>query len=84
MRPDKEADSDLAEVLAGFTTLIMNERVRAYNEGFDDGRSFKLQARPADGGEWIDIFPAQLQWMAKEGNDVRAISIAQQFQHKGE
>jgi hypothetical protein len=29
---------DLADVLAQFTNLIMNERVRSFNEGFDAGR----------------------------------------------
>jgi hypothetical protein len=33
----------------------------------------KLQARRPEGGDWIDIFPSQLEWMAKEGNSVRAI-----------
>jgi hypothetical protein len=33
-----EADADLATVLAQFTNLIMNERVRAYNEGLDNER----------------------------------------------
>lgn len=32
----------------------------------------KLEARPPDGGDWIPIFPAQLQAMAKYGNEVRA------------
>ena len=32
----------------------------------------KLQARPPEGGDWIDIFPAQLYAMAKR-NDVRAL-----------
>lgn len=34
----------------------------------------KLQARPPEGGDWTDIFPAQLEWMAKNGNDVRALA----------
>jgi len=33
-----------------------------------------LQARKPDGGEWIDVWPAQLSWLAKEGNEVRAIA----------
>jgi hypothetical protein len=33
----------------------------------------RLQARKPDGGDWIDIYPAQLKWMAKEGNEVRAL-----------
>ncbi len=33
-----EAEEDLADVLARFTNLIQNERVRAYNEGLDAGR----------------------------------------------
>lgn len=37
-----------------------------------------LQARPADGGAWVDIFPAQLGWMAKEGFEVRALDSAEQ------
>jgi hypothetical protein len=32
----------------------------------------KLQARKP-GGDWIDIYSGQLQWVAKEGNDVRAL-----------
>lgn len=36
--PCPEADADLATVLQQFTNLIMNERVRAYNEGLDAGR----------------------------------------------
>jgi len=35
--------------------------------------TMKLQARPPEGGDWVDIFPAQLYAMAKYGNDVRAI-----------
>lgn len=30
-----EADADLATILADFTNYIMNERVRAFNEGVD-------------------------------------------------
>lgn len=33
-----------------------------------------LQARKPEGGEWIDIFPAQLEWCAKEGYAVRALT----------
>lgn len=33
-----EADADLATVLGGFTNYIMNERIRAYNEGLDAER----------------------------------------------
>jgi hypothetical protein len=33
----------------------------------------KLQARKPDGGDWIDIFPAQVGWMAKNGHDIRAL-----------
>lgn len=33
-----EHDTDLADVLQQFTNLIMNERVRAYNEGLDAER----------------------------------------------
>ena len=35
--------------------------------------AIQLQARRADGGDWVDIFPAQLQWMAKEDHEVRAV-----------
>jgi len=36
----------------------------------------RLEARlPDDSQEWTEIFPAQLQWMAKEGNQVRAIEL---------
>ncbi len=42
----------------------------------------KLQARKPDGGNWIDIFPAQLGWMAKEGYDVRAIVWQEQEPEK--
>lgn len=31
-------DSDLADALHGFTNYVMNERVRAYNEGVDAER----------------------------------------------
>jgi hypothetical protein len=49
--------------------------VRATPPGADVREAtIKLQARPAEGGDWIDIFPSQLQWMAKEGHDVRALS----------
>lgn len=34
-----EPDTDLAEVLLQFTNLIMNERVRSYNEGVDAERA---------------------------------------------
>lgn len=45
-----EADADLAEVLAAFTQIIMNERVRSYNEGLDAGRAeaHKLAEAPDD------------------------------------
>lgn len=39
-------------------------------------RATKLQARLPDGGDWTDIFPAQLQPMAKNGCDVRAIEAS--------
>jgi hypothetical protein len=38
MTMTKEADKDLAEVLAQLTNLIMNERVRSFNEGVDAER----------------------------------------------
>lgn len=42
--------------------------------------AIQLQARKPDGGDWTNIFPAQLQWMAKEGYDVRALETADQQQ----
>lgn len=36
-----------------------------------------LQARKPEGGNWIDIFPAQLQRMAKDGCDVRALEMVE-------
>jgi hypothetical protein len=35
----------------------------------------KLQARPAEGGDWVDIFPAQLSAMVKAGHDVRVLEV---------
>jgi hypothetical protein len=37
--------------------------------------AIQLQARPAEGGDWIDIYPAQLGAMAKAGHDIRAVEI---------
>lgn len=45
---------------------------------------FQLQARPAEGGDWIDIFPSQLGWMAREGFEVRASGgAAKEAKHCG-
>jgi hypothetical protein len=44
--------------------------------------SIQLQARPADGGDWVNIFPAQLQGLAKHC-DVRALECSQSA-HSGE
>lgn len=42
-----------------------------------EGMLMRLEARlPDDSNEWIPIYPAQLQWMAKEGNQVRAIEVS--------
>lgn len=39
----------------------------------------RLEARPADDSQdWTEIFPAQLEWVAKAGHKVRAIEIASQ------
>jgi hypothetical protein len=39
----------------------------------------RLEARPADNSkEWTEIFPAQLEWVAKAGHQVRAIEVAAQ------
>lgn len=35
----------------------------------------RIQARPM-GGEWIDIFPSQLEWASSEGYAIRAIESA--------
>lgn len=43
----KEANVDLAEVLAQFTNLILNERVKSYNEGVDDERARCVRAAAA-------------------------------------
>jgi hypothetical protein len=44
------------------------------DDGMPTPETMLLQARPADGGDWTDIWPAQLPWMAKNGLDVRALS----------
>jgi hypothetical protein len=36
---------------------------------------FRLQARHAEGGDWADIYPAQLQSFAKGPYDVRAVEL---------
>lgn len=40
---DQEAGTDLAEVLHSLTNLVINERIRCYNEGFDAGRAQNAQ-----------------------------------------
>lgn len=74
---------DDAEVVNWAATFSTNFRLeKAYRAvdaaplGALPGREeITLQARPADGGEWINIFPSQLEWMAKEGHSVRAIEL---------
>lgn len=39
-----------------------------------------LQARKQDGGDWIEIWPSQLEWIAKQGYDVRALTEDQVYQ----
>jgi hypothetical protein len=67
-------------------------RLRSYNEGLAKNvtelearlnakptpEAILLQARPADGGPWVDIFPAQLYPLAKTGFDVRALDSDEQ------
>jgi len=48
---DDEADADLASALHQFTNLIMNERVRSYNEGFDAGSKAALSPDTPREGE---------------------------------
>jgi hypothetical protein len=40
----------------------------------------KLEARPAEGGDWTEIYPAQLNWVVKQGHDVRATETARSSQ----
>ncbi|HXP67450.1 MAG TPA: hypothetical protein VN815_18370 [Steroidobacteraceae bacterium] len=38
--------------------------------------SVRLESRPADAShDWVEIFPAQLNWVAKAGHEVRAIEL---------
>lgn len=62
-----ETGTDAAKAVEYWNTRAL---VAAPAQGWDRCR---LQARPAEGGDWIDIFPAQLEWMAKEGHSVRAL-----------
>src|SRR5258707_991915 len=50
-----------------------NEKLRATLNAKPTPEAILLQARKPDGGEWIDIFPAQLGWMAQAGLEVRAL-----------
>lgn len=54
------------------------ERLRATLNSKPTPEAILLQARPPGGGAWVDIFPAQLGWMAKEGFDVRALDADEQ------
>lgn len=38
--------------------------------------AIQIQARKPEGGDWIDIYPAQLERMSRDGNDVRAVEQA--------
>lgn len=55
-----------------------NERLQAALDRTPTPEAILLQARRPDGGAWVNIFPAQLAWMAKEGCDVRALDGAVQ------
>lgn len=48
------------------------ERLRNQINSVPTPEAMLLQARKP-GGEWINIFPAQLGWMAKSGLEVRAL-----------
>jgi len=37
--------------------------------------TFQLQARKNNDGIWTDIFPAQVEWMCREGYQLRALEI---------
>ena len=42
----------------------------------------RLEARPADDSEeWTEIFPAQLEWVARQGHQVRAIESPHSSTH---
>lgn len=56
------------------------ERLQARIDAKPTPEAILLQARKPDGGEWVDIFPAQLSWLAKEGNEVRALEGADEQQ----
>ncbi len=62
-------DTDLAEVLAQFTNLIMNERVRSYNEGIDAERA-------AAGEYYKAVYKNLKDWLAERYGASEALYIA--------
>ena len=64
-----------AQIVATFMPDWARELARAAIAAMPASAAYvQLQARlPNGGSDWIDIFPAQLGWMAKEGHEVRAI-----------
>lgn len=39
------------------------------------GAVVRLEARRASGSDWVEIYPSQLEWVAKAGHQVRAVEI---------
>lgn len=72
--------ADIDGVLVKVSRQALDEAIQALVGGSPSPSTastdvpVQLQARKPDGGDWIDIYPAQLEWMAKEGNDVRALT----------
>jgi hypothetical protein len=64
-------DGDLFIYYSGFN---LSKFIRFLALRSAPAQGVRLEARPADDSqEWTEIFPAQLQWAAKEGHQVRAI-----------
>jgi Lar family restriction alleviation protein len=78
--PDEDADftPDLArKIIAKYQQIITALRREApAPEGVagEPTLAIRLEARPTNGSaDWTEIFPAQLNWVAKAGHEVRAI-----------
>jgi hypothetical protein len=66
-----EGGETLFDMYANIALKFMETR------GLAQTPAVRLEARPADDSQpWTEIFPVQLQWIAKQGHQVRAIELA--------
>jgi hypothetical protein len=66
-----EGGETLFDMYANIALKFMETR------GLAQTPAVRLEARPADDSQpWTEIFPVQLQWVAKQGHQVRAIELA--------